>query len=514
MRSFGKALEHLAESLDISPTKYDEAVQHYRAVGEWLNGEGSPMKAYRPRVFPQGSFRLGTVVRPVRGGRESDYDIDLVCCLDTPLARITPRRLKHLVGDRIKEHGRYAKMLDDEGRRCWTLNYAESDGIGFHLDVLPSVLESESFIKEIVAAGVRPEYARHAIGITERSSHSTYSWVPGGSNPEGYAAWFDDLNAASTFAVAGFQKRSLFESNRDLYASVEEVPDALVRSPLQRVIQLLKRHRDVRFFGHEWESEKPISMILTTIAARAYQGEMDINTALFSILDRIDDFTTSGVMEQRGEKWWVPNPVNPDENFADRWNDAGSHRAEAFFEWVQWLRQDLALAEEATSTDNAGLAKSFGVSNGPFKTKPISGAPIVLPPESVPQLAATSHCQAPQWPMLLERKVNVEAFVHRSKSAKSLWKLSTRSLPKDFWIRFSATSNARPPYKVVWQVVNTGEEAAQSRQLRGGFDDGEGSSGQLRWESTCYRGTHWVEAFVIKDGKCVARSGKISVRIR
>ena len=51
-------------------------------------------------------------------------------------------------------------------------------------------------------------------------------------------------------------------------------------------------------------------------------------------------------------------------------------------------------------------------------------------------------------------------------------------------------------------------------EIRGGFDDGEGQFGVVRWESTRYRGTHWIEAFVIKDGLCVARSGPTYVRIR
>ena len=36
-----KFLQHLAESLDISETQYDAAVQHYEAVGEWLSKEDS-----------------------------------------------------------------------------------------------------------------------------------------------------------------------------------------------------------------------------------------------------------------------------------------------------------------------------------------------------------------------------------------------------------------------------------------------------------------------------------------
>jgi len=40
-------------------------------------------------------------------------------------------------------------------------------------------------------------------------------------------------------------------------------------------------------------------------------------------------------------QWRIPNPVNPGDNFAERWNDPGSHRAEAFFQWVGRVRRDL-----------------------------------------------------------------------------------------------------------------------------------------------------------------------------
>jgi hypothetical protein len=67
---------------------------------------------------------------------------------------------------------------------------------------------------------------------------------------------------------------------------------------------------------------------------------------------------------------------------------------------------------------------------------------------------------------------------------------------------------------VHWQVVNTGSEAAQDADgLRGKFYDSEGGPG-VRWESTRYAGTHWVEAFVVKEGVCVARSGRKYVRIK
>lgn len=132
-------LHHVAEELDIPPSKYKEAVNRYTSAGKWLEEGDYPGTTATPYIYPQGSFRLGTVVRPLRSGVEADYDIDLVCELAARVSDTSPDAVKKCVGDRFKEHGTYNRMLDEEGRRCWTLLYAEDDGGGFHLDVLPCV---------------------------------------------------------------------------------------------------------------------------------------------------------------------------------------------------------------------------------------------------------------------------------------------------------------------------------------------------------------------------------------
>ncbi len=69
-RSYATFLEKVAEDIDIPPGKYKEAVDRYEAVGHWLEGGRYSRSARVPVIYPQGSFRLGTVVRPVRGGVE------------------------------------------------------------------------------------------------------------------------------------------------------------------------------------------------------------------------------------------------------------------------------------------------------------------------------------------------------------------------------------------------------------------------------------------------------------
>ena len=93
-------LESVAEELDIPPTLHEEAVLHYNDVGDWLGASGSPLEPYTPEIYPQGSFRLGTVVRPVK--ENGEFDIDLVCRVSKQKEQTTQDELKQLIGDRLK----------------------------------------------------------------------------------------------------------------------------------------------------------------------------------------------------------------------------------------------------------------------------------------------------------------------------------------------------------------------------------------------------------------------------
>ena len=70
---YSRFLENVAEAIDIAPSKYQDAVDRYQAVGHWLEGGEYPGSLDDPSIYPQGSFRLGTVVRPIRGGVEAEY---------------------------------------------------------------------------------------------------------------------------------------------------------------------------------------------------------------------------------------------------------------------------------------------------------------------------------------------------------------------------------------------------------------------------------------------------------
>ena len=97
MRNKNQDLEKIAISLDITPTMYQYAVDRYNGMASFLQGKGVSAE-----IYPQGSFRTGTVVRPMKDGREADYDIDLVCELALRKEATAPCFVKNIVGDLLK----------------------------------------------------------------------------------------------------------------------------------------------------------------------------------------------------------------------------------------------------------------------------------------------------------------------------------------------------------------------------------------------------------------------------
>lgn len=329
-KQFNEILEELGKALDITPSQYDAAVTSYKFVGDWLARPESPLAPYKVEILPQGSFLLGTTVRPEH--ENDDLDVDLVCRLEGKGQLWTQYDLKKLIGDRLKDHETFKRMLDTkEGRRCWTILHRES--AKFHMDILPSVVKKDFKIlfERFTAENDLSKIDQLAIRITDRQSSNYYTsvnqdeWLK--CNPFGYAIWFK--------IRAVLNKQRTLSLNEAIQAFPEYHKEKL---PLQRVVQIMKRHRDVMFNGDE---NKPISIILTTLAAKAYQGETDLVDALINVVNIMEKFIEERYDAKLGRTIkWISNPVNDEENFADKW-PASPKKQENFYKWLRSLKSDL-----------------------------------------------------------------------------------------------------------------------------------------------------------------------------
>ncbi len=307
-------LEQMLEALDLPDSAYEKAKKRYEEIGNWLERDQSNCSANSPHVFAQGSFRLGTAIRPLNNTEE--YDLDLACKLCEGVSKATHSQedVRRLLHDDIEAYrvSRGITASVKPKHRCLRLEY--QDDLSFHMDIVPCIpagAPRRTQLKEAMVRGgedidLAARVAEQAVAITDNRHHDykriSDDWLI--SNPEGYAQWFV---SKMRLAVSFLQERVEMVKA----AQVDDLPYYQWKTPLQRCVQLMKRHRDEMF--RENPDSKPISVIITTLAGRSYQGENDIGTAISALLDRMITFVGDRVPR-------IPNPVNPEEDFADRWS--------------------------------------------------------------------------------------------------------------------------------------------------------------------------------------------------
>lgn len=382
-------LKKMLAELEIPESAYEKAIKRYEDIGGWFGREESSLNQYDPHVFPQGSFRLGTVIKPINSDEE--YDLDLSCKLRKGITKTshTQEQVKNLVGKELEAY-RVARGIQEKlepKHRCWRLNY--QDVLNFHADVVPAIPEDQQRRVQLSEAIRKSETnpfesaAETAVSITDDRdpNYKTISTNWKISNPEGYASWFEER-------MRNQSRITLLEK-----AQVDDVPTYKKKTPLQQSIQLLKRHRDSMFKDNV--DAKPISIIITTLAARAYNGETDLATALTNILDKMGTFVRSTAPR-------VPNPTDPAEDFADRWGmEKCKHLnlEKNFWGWLQQAKADFSFLETsndarqivakakdrfALTLNESDLAKSLGLSAS-------------APQTSTPRVQVISDSSAKPW---------------------------------------------------------------------------------------------------------------------
>ncbi len=324
-----KLSELLRNKINITSEMEAKANCIYEEVSNLLQ---SKLKQYDPDIFVQGSFKLKTIIKPVQS---DEYDLDFVCHLKINKDQISHAELKELVGNALKTKYSIANGQLEPKNRCWRINLD-----GFHVDVLPAVPETDlSFYGELVGTAL----IEAPIAIPDKDLKEWKS-----SNPRGYAIWFKEQERKEET-----KRASIIENSKEV------LPRQNVGvSVLQNAIKVMKYHRDIQFKDNL--ENKPISIILTTLAATYYDGEQNLEDALYGIVNRIKLAFPS--IFDAGQ---IRNPVLPTENFADKWA-THPERKRAFKEWV--LSLHTLLEEYVLNKDKDGslqrlLVEGFGVSH-------------------------------------------------------------------------------------------------------------------------------------------------------
>lgn len=505
-------LENIGQVLDITQAQHELVEQRYTAVANQLSQEGSRLSVYKPEIFPQGSFLLGTMIRPIM--EDDELDVDLVCRLTGKRYDWAQIHLKNEVKEQlIFNNDNYKRMLDKEGNRCWTLIYADDK---FHLDILPALVGNDNHLnlsERSFSNLDKSDLENISLRITDRreTNYPTETnpnfWLK--SNPFGYAAWFKERSNVNTLKTV-----LLSESVNPLPGYKKD------KATLVRVVQILKRHRDIMFGGDE---HKPISIIITTLAAEAYQKETNVIEALINILNTMHLYMKEVYSAKHGKYiWWINNPVNHEENFADKW-PLEKQKQDNFFAWLEKAKSDFGTLQNMDPNEAYRVLKNILGTRAVNEAVRNLGFDDLIKEDLKPvnyssQLLSVPHRQQPSWSMSLGYRCDVYGRFNDITDRNKSKSITTQTVvPKGCEIFFIATTNVPKPYEVYWQVVNTGEEAKNAFMgLRGGIFQAQtlGRGGLIQKEHSGYTGLHWIECFIVKNGVCVARSSEFFVNIR
>ncbi|WP_308113062.1 SMODS domain-containing nucleotidyltransferase [Curtobacterium aurantiacum] len=347
------------------------------------------------------------------------------------------------VYDRFRESGNYKNKVRRR-TRCVVIEYAGD----FHMDVVP-----------YVERGAEHYVTNRRENLYERT------------NPEAFNEWL-------------------------------EAQDRVTGGNLVKVIRLAKYLRD---FKNTFTCPSVILTILLADRVSSVQLWSDegyyknVPTSLLHVVEDLSEY-----LDLHPTMPMIQDPGCPGESFNHRWNQSlYENFRKQIKTYAEWIRD--AYDEVERESSYSKWRKVFGNEFGNAIAK-----------ASLSASSFASHSASPSGQTLeanfnIPVDLNPKRSVHmvgrvRGAGTRRPYDLPTRGnmVEKGRVIDFSIRHcDVEPPYEVYWKVQNGGQEALEAGQLRGEITRATGSSS--RHESTSFLGRHFVEIYVVKDQRCVAR---------
>lgn len=283
------------------------------------------------------------------------------------------------------------------------------------------------------------------------------------------------------------------QTNPEGFTEWMKEKDALAQDNLRRVIRLVKFLRDIKL------TFSCPSVILTALLGERIQvfDELrryaDVPTTLMNVLKDLD--TWLGLYATMPV---IVDPSCPGTSFNHRWSEDKYQNFKAKIKYYS-QKVELAYNEEDQRKSLAAWQSIFGdefvlVENFE-ETKVMS--------------AFESIAKAPDEEFVQDRftfqgghqaRIDCSVLTKGGLPAGSLRQL--RTVGKYRKLLFEVSTDVPEPFELWWKVRNRGSEATHLAALRGQLLLDEGN--RKREESTAYTGKHFVEAYVVKNGRVVA----------
>lgn len=397
--------------------------------------------------IPQGSWPQKTIIRPV--GEFDEFDADFLLKLaQNSFWNLEPRRYLRELRAGFKRNSTYAGMVQKKNR-CCRIDYAND----CHVDVVPYL--------------VLPDGRQVIINYAENKFEDT--------NPDGFTAWMKEK-------------------------------DELAERNLRKALRLLKYIRD---YKNTFDCP---SVILTTLlggAVQAFDADKryaDVATAFVNLLADLDVW-----LVQHPRMPYLEDPSCPGTSFNHRWTEEKYQTFKTCISrYAAWAK--VALVEADDDRAVAAWQQLFGTS---FKKPPVAAVVSAVVKAAMPLLPLK---RAPREQFIEEQGLaftggytaRIDGRIAPMHGFRDGDIRTFGALPKHRTLRFRVTTDAPPPYRVLWKVRNRGDEAERLDGLRGELVPDDGT--QRRTESTLYSGRHFVEAYVVK-GNSVVATDHFEVRI-
>lgn len=341
-----------ARAISLTGPQYEKINGRYAQLQTILSASDDPI-LQDAHIFPQGSMRLKTTIKPVSDAPADLGTIDADAIVWLPNARgVSADTVLEAIEKRFQEGSRVHEDIQPL-RRGVRVVYADQSP-GFHIDVTPA--RARSWNDET-----------HGHGMLEVPDRET-GWKA--SSPIPYADWLHDASESQIMLenyVALNKSRAVADSAT--IAPLPEYEEYQTEDPLRASIKLLKRHRDEWAIRTKNERSRPISAVITTLAAHAWlnvamQSRQRPFTPLEAILEIVR--TMPNFIRSNGQEYMVCNPEDSGENFAEKWNRPGEGAAyqRAFYEWHESACEAFSLGLESYSSVESfakAVNESFGI---------------------------------------------------------------------------------------------------------------------------------------------------------
>lgn len=231
------------------------------------------------------------------------------------------------------------------------------------------------------------------------------------------------------------------------------------------------------------------------------QGDSSASTEVF-LIETMENIV-SAYRETYADRGIVPWLEDPSDKIQGN-NLLDGYSSSDFSAFVYKLDEHLKLLNDE-GTENETWRKILGT-EFPKDSQAKSAYNVIV-------CEMASHRQKMIWPFARGGAVLIGVKVIDPQGNAIEYENNGAPLDKNCSLEFKALTGVKRPYRVMWQITNTGDEARNAGCLRGNFENSDlGQNGKR--ESTAYTGSHSIQCFVIKGAACVAKSKPFIINIK